>query len=231
MKLKANNPALKELRTIHTKKVFNPFSKDSVLKSASDNNKLGKGETVFTKGKWIGLPLYSLSLEERKTCPSDCKLLANCYGNGMWLGHRFKHGAQLQQKLNQELAYLLGKHKEGIVVRLHVLGDFYSTTYVRYWESKLKQYPNLKIFGYTARLTGDIHNELVRVINSYSSRFKIRFSTNKDYSTNEENIIYAADQHGTPNALYCPEQDGRTKSCLSCGLCFGINKTIAFKLH
>lgn len=230
MILKANNPILKELRTIHPKMVKDPFSY-TVLKPASDNNKLGKGDLYFTKGKWRGMPLFSLTLEERKTCPSDCKRLRDCYANSMSFAHRFKHGIRLQQKLTQELSYLTKKYPQGIVIRLHIAGDFYSVKYVNFWRSALLKYNNLYIFGYTARLNGPIYESLNSLINEIPNRFKIRFSVNRDFDSAYPNTIYTTDQSGSPNALLCPEMTGKTKSCLTCGLCFGINRTIKFNSH
>jgi hypothetical protein len=43
------------------------------------------------------------------------------------------------------------QHPGGFLVRLHVLGDFYSVRYAELWHEALEAYPALHIFGYTAR--------------------------------------------------------------------------------
>ncbi len=45
----------------------------------STNVKLGK---KVTKGIYKGYPIFTLTLEERKTCPRSCKHWNNCYGDG-----------------------------------------------------------------------------------------------------------------------------------------------------
>ena len=228
--LRVDNPAIKEMRTIHPKMVLNPL-KYTILKSAADNSKLGKGHSVFTKSRWKGLPLYSLTLEERKTCPSSCELLRECYGRNMPFSNRFKHGINLQNKLTKELTKLSIKYPNGFVVRLHVLGDFYSVPYVKFWNNALIKFPNLNIFGYTARLDGPIHNEIVNTIKNHKNRFAIRFSDGKAYDKSKALFRYAAQDSSGVKGIICPEQTGKTNSCLTCGLCFQINDTIRFIQH
>ena len=85
--------AVQEKRTLFSKNVFNPLSnKTNILKSGAQNKKLGG---LITKGIWRGLPLYSLTLEERATCPTTCAHFSDCYGNNMRYAHRFQSGGNL----------------------------------------------------------------------------------------------------------------------------------------
>ena len=88
----------------------------SVLKRGSTNKKLG---FKVTSKKWKGKRLYALTLTERETCPTSCHHWVDCYGNNMPFAHRFDT-VGLIDKLEQEIPMLLNKHKEGIVIRLHV---------------------------------------------------------------------------------------------------------------
>lgn len=231
MKLKPSHPALTEARTIHTKKVRQVTPDVVLIKPASDNGKMGKGISVVQKGIWRGMPLFVLTLEERKSCPSDCMRWAECFGNGTPFAHRFEHGPELEAKLAQEIGALAHLYPHGFVVRLHVLGDFYSVQYVGFWFAMLAKYSNLRVYGYTARHGVDpIWTALHRVRIVYGDRFWIRQSRNQSYDRNQPELIYAA-QEGTAYAITCPEQTGKTESCLTCGLCWAVNTTIEFIDH
>jgi len=152
MRLRANHPALEYGVTIHPKTV-KPLADytSRLLKPASGNAKLGAGSNVITKGKWSGMAMYTLTLEERATCSRTCQQWARCFGNNMGFAHRISSDEPelLEMRLNDELEHLSRVHPRGFVVRLHVLGDFYSTDYVDFWADALRAYPALHVFGYT----------------------------------------------------------------------------------
>lgn len=59
-----------------------------MLKRGKQNKKLGDKITIKM---WKGMTMYSLTLEERATCPTDCEQWDNCYGDNMPFAHRFDH--------------------------------------------------------------------------------------------------------------------------------------------
>src|SRR5262245_55070681 len=69
-----NHAAVIGGRTVYPSRVYAP-SRDrdapSVLKSGINHGKIG-GQIL--KGKWRGYPVYMLTLEERATCPTTCRL-------------------------------------------------------------------------------------------------------------------------------------------------------------
>ena len=65
MRLRPTNPALAEARTVFPYRVIPVHEAKKVLYPASGNNKIGKGFFVIAKGKWRGVPIYTLTLEER----------------------------------------------------------------------------------------------------------------------------------------------------------------------
>jgi len=229
MKLKPGHPALTEARTIHAKRVLPPVV-GKILKPVAANSKVGKGKGTIQKGRWRGFPLYSVTLEERATCPSDCVRWDTCYGNGMGFAHRFKAGAELEDAILAELALLSRMYPHGFVVRLHILGDFYSVGYVELWERALRQFPNLNVYGYTARDQGIIADALDRIRILFGNRWMVRVSRNKT-AGQEPSRIYASEAGKVPGAINCPEQTGKTESCLTCGLCWEIDRTISFIDH
>jgi len=199
-----------------------------LFKSGKNNAKLGGN---ITKGAWKGMPIYSLTLTERDTCPQSCKHWDDCYGNNMPFAHRFKAGAELESAIPSELGKIASKHPKGFVIRLHVLGDFYSPEYVKLWADMLILYPMMRIYGYSARTEGPIHTELWLLNIRFSERAKIRFSEAKEYDSMDPFTIYAGDEKSEFDSIVCPEQLNKTASCATCGLCWGIKKSIKFLSH
>lgn len=228
MKLRPENLALSEKRTIHPKKRMEVTGKN-VLKPVSNNQKLGNGSNIITIGEWKGYPMFSLTLEERATCPTYCHHWSDCFGNNMAFAHRFKHGPELEAKIEEEVA-LLAKLHRNFVIRLHILGDFYSVGYVLMWRKLLEKHPGLHVFGYTAHYrTPKITDELIAIRTSkFADRWWVRFSANW---VSDQTIICAAKEDFTGPAVTCPEQTGKVDSCLSCGICWKAKKTVRFLSH
>lgn len=199
-----------------------------VLKSGAYQSKIGAKVLV---GKWMDMPVFCLTLEERATCPSECQLWRGCYGNNMHRAHRFMGGAQLEERLHTEVGRLAKAYPAGFVVRLHILGDFYSVDYVAFWARMLATYKPLHVYGYTARWRRDdpIALALIHLAMGQWERFAMRFS-NAPVDTCSTITIEHAGQK-PDDAIICPVQLGQTESCSTCGLCWGTNKRIAFIRH
>jgi len=220
--------AIKNERTIFTNNVYGSVNYNSNLLKVSNNNKLGK---FVSKGRHKNKYLYSLSLEERKTCPTSCFHWKTCYGNNMPFAHRFRASKNLLVRLHKEIKLLSIKHKEGILIRLHVVGDFYSVAYVKFWKKMLFLYPNISVFGYTARNPfSEIGDEIMKLRNKIWNRFSVRFSNSviAKLTANSEDLLSKKLHLG----LICPEQLNQIKDCASCGLCWNENiDNIIFKTH
>ena len=222
--------AIKENRTLFPKSVFNAMdTKSSILKSGTLNKKLGGFITI---GHWRGLPLYSLTLEERATCPLSCRHFETCFGNNMPFAHRFKAGEELETRLDIELARLNHIHPFGFVIRLHVLGDFYSVDYVKKWDEWLNKFPNMKVYGYTAYSPTDndkkcalIGKELLKTRLTNNRRFQIRLSNGGDteFSANAIEDDF--------KGFTCPEQTNKVDTCAECALCWTTDKNVNFIQH
>ena len=206
------------------KSIKDPFSGVKVLKPGANNKKLG---FKVTAKKWTGKRLYSLTLVERETCPTTCHHWDDCYGNNMPFAHRFKTD-NIDLVLAREIEMLMAKHKKGIVIRLHVLGDFYSVSYVEFWQEMLEKHPKLCIFGYTARKKDNIAARIQGLNNLFSDRCVIRHSGNFEL---DNEWSYAAEESFEGASFDCPEQTGKIKDCASCGLCWITSKTVRFLNH
>lgn len=212
-----------------------------LLISGENNRKLG---ATVEKGAFKGYDIYGLSLEERATCPDDCAVRDICYGNGMQLARRHRIGDPdaFFDKLGAELAVLCLNAEErghGILVRLHVLGDFPSVEYVAFWGDALDEYPNLACYGYTARRTvnwgGDEIGDAVQALKDrYPERFRIRWSAD---NSRPDGAMVIGNIPKTPRiaeGLVCPSQTDATACCATCALCWepaAKNDTIVFIKH
>ncbi len=221
--LSEDHPAAVEGRTRYPASRKSPEDVIRVLKSGKESRKIGDR---IVKGKWAGMPVFTLTLEERATCPRSCKEWLSCYGNKMHWSHRFSPTPLLMQHIARELAQHQKKYPEGFVVRLHVLGDFHSVSYVEQWCEWMFKFPALRIFGYTAHGS---NSDIGRVIRSMEwDRAAIRFSGEE---TKHGAVTVADESHAPKGSIVCPAQTGKTDCCGTCGLCWGVEKLIAFLRH
>lgn len=214
---------VKEARSIFHRRLRKPDR--NALKSGDNQRKLG---AKVTKGHWKGFSIFSLTLEERATGPRDCALWLSCYGNGMNRAARYEHGRPLEREIHEELAILQGKYPRGFIVRLHILGDFYSVAYVEFWRRQLVAFPALHVFGYSARQEGtSIGDAIAHLRRSQWARFAVRTSG----AANGPRTIVIDTPDQASGAIVCPAQTGKTQCCATCGLCWATQKPIAFLRH
>lgn len=224
--LPAFDPAARYGRTIFGRRVVPADGPDRLFKRGHNSRKIGD---VVQKGKWRGLPIFTLTLEERATCPRTCKVWHGCYGNNMNWAERIEHGPDLEARLAREIDDLARRNPTGLVIRLHILGDFYSTGYVALWASALERHPHLRVFGFTARdpLNDHIGVALDALSGAHWDRFAIRFS-GADMPERTAEVCDASDDTA---ATICPAQRGLTDCCATCGLCWQSRRPIAFLRH
>lgn len=227
--LAADHPAVVEGRSYFTKSA-NRNDTGTLLKTGQYQRKIGK---VVTKGRWKGFPIFTLTLEERATCPRSCELWEKCYGNHMPWAVRAKHGVDLMAQLVDELAGLQTKYPKGFLVRLHVLGDYFSVDYVTFWALCLNTFPALHVFGYTARRLDD---EIGRALNALIKRRWDRFAVRSSGGGLPDipKAIVIANERDRGDAVICPAQKSANPdavSCSSCGFCWHSQRAVAFLEH
>ncbi len=218
--LAAHHPALREGRTIYSSTIVSAEAAPRLLVSGHNAAKIGAS---IVKGPWRGLPVYTLTLEERATCPRSCAVWAECYGNAMHLARRHAPGPELEYLLGAELQALAEAHPGGFAVRLHMLGDFYSVRYAARWSVWLRWIPELHLFGFTAREDGDPIGRMVERMNgAHPDRCAIRFSRAAPSGQGWEAVTIWREPEGprVPEGIVCPQQLGRTTTCGTCGLCW-----------
>lgn len=152
-KLKSDHPAIVNGTTVFMNSKLtsmNPLESKCVLKQSS-NDKLGK---KVEKGAWKDFIFLTLTLIERETCPISCPHWFDCYGNNLHRSHRFNTNG-LMEAIERDLEAL--NPKKNYVIRLHVLGDFYSVEYVEFWSRMMNKFSNIRIYGYTAHAVDNSH--------------------------------------------------------------------------
>ncbi len=202
----------------------------NMLKPGSNNKKLGW--TVTTK-KWQGAKLYSLTLEERASCPTTCEQWNNCYGRSMPFAHRFDHKhPDFLTLLADNVRSVCEKHPEGVVIRLHVLGDFFSVDYVRFWTRMMNEHPKLYLFGYTHHKHDTKIGAWVNIMMAvHPKRCVIRYSDEPAMDLSAQ-TIKADGSSPKQRGIICPEQQNKVASCADCSLCWtATTKPILFLEH
>lgn len=223
--LRHNHPALIEGRTLFPSTVVDARHSPRLLVGGENQRKIGKR---VTKGRWKGMPLYTLTLEERATCPRSCLEWSTCYGSNMHFARRHRHGLHLEIILASEIVDLERKHPDGFVVRLHILGDFYSAAYVDLWAILMRHCPKLCIFGFTARAPDSEIGRGIALLNAkYPDRCRIRFSGTADGGFGSLVI----DRHEHSHHVVCPVQTGKADCCAECALCWTMNRPVEFVRH
>lgn len=215
--------------TRYQKRVYPPADLNRVIGLGENNQKLG---SIVTKGRFKGYKIHTLTLEERATCPASCLHWTDCYGNHMNWAKRVDHTAPtFLGRVESEIAALLAARPQGVLLRLHVLGDFYSSDYVDFWREMLDRHPKLAIWGYTAwhSLLDPIGVDIASLVGRYPDRFVIRESDGGWPGMSTVSIKHESEC--PPDAFVCPEQTGKTKSCATCGACWSTTKNVAFLVH
>jgi len=219
--------------TIYKKNVYDLKDYKFKVLKPSKNAKLG---SKVTKGKFKDYKFFTLTLIERETCPKDCFHWSTCYGNNMPFAHRMsaKDEELLKTRLYEDIKSLKGKKA---LIRLHILGDFFSVSYVMFWDMILKDFPNIAIYGYTANNIKSKYEKSRNIASTISflrsihkERFSIRSSNDLDnkFSANSFDIVKPI----KGKSLLCPVQEDKTPNCGACGLCWASNdKQIIFKTH
>ena len=219
--------AMVGLRTLYPHTVVDASAGVAVLKSGRSSPKIGM---VVLKGRWRGMPVYTLTLEERATCPVSRRHLRSCFGNKMQWAVRFNPGDKFERRLVEDVVHLAAKHPGGFVVRVHVLGDFYSVRYVDLWRAMLETVPELRAFGYTARWDDEIGARLRPLVREHWPRFAVRFS-NAPAMGLPVTVSIELPVQRPKGAFVCPEQTNQTESCATCAACWSTRKTVAFLQH
>ncbi len=225
MELPPSHPAMRENRTLFPSTVVTVTrtEPERLLVSGKNNRKLGE---FVEKGKFKGYAFYGLSLEERATCPIDCSVRGICYGSGMQLARRHRIGDAdvFFQRIEEEIKYLLARH-DGLLLRLHVLGDFPDPEYVGFWKDMLAENDKLAIYGYTARRTSrdgrdDIGDAIASLKDEQPERFRIRWSSLTPKADSATVIDFVPSKTKTVEGYACPAQTDATACCATCGLCW-----------
>ena len=217
--------------TIYKNNIFELENYQFKILKPSTNKKLGK---KVLKGKYKDYKFVTLTLVERETCPKDCIHWDDCYGNNMPFAHRFSAEDQnlLQKRIYEDL---LNSSNQLLLIRLHILGDFFNVKYVKFWSIMLNTFKNIAIYGYTANninskiaLSRDIAKEIIKLNRSEDSHIRFSNDLTNSFSANSYDVVKPV----KGESILCPVQEDKTANCGTCGLCWNQkNQSIIFKTH
>ncbi|MEM6586709.1 MAG: hypothetical protein AAF692_13235 [Pseudomonadota bacterium] len=230
--LHPKHPAVTAERPLFQKTVVEAMDSPRLLIDGVNQRKIGRR---VTKGAWAGMPIFTLTLEERATCPRSCEQWLSCYGNNMPFARRHRLNHDLIIALMGELRQKHQRHPDGFVVRAHVLGDFGSPddedlalTYTGMWHVAFQQIPSLRMFSYTAHDPETRIGKSIRAMNIlYPDRCRVRFS-GRDMGGEGAVVIEGL---GDSEHVVCPAQTDQTDCCATCALCWSMDRTIEFLRH
>ena len=232
-----DHPAILQRLPLFEGSVVNADASPRIFISGENNRKIGR---IITKGVWKGMPVYTLTLAERMTCPTECHMYASCYGNAMPFARRHAPGRALEERIPTDLSELQAQHPNGFVVRLHILGDFYSVAYAQIWRDALRANTALRIYGYTA-LGESTDATLLKVLDviesmnaDFADRCFIRCSAPEPIPGGATVIDRLPDGATVEEGVVCPAERDATACCATCGLCWEPafrKKTIVFVKH
>jgi hypothetical protein len=227
--------------TVYTANVVNFAVGDrEPLKPAKDNGKLHSN--VVVRGQFAGYHMYSLTLEERATCSPKCGQLKTCYGNNMPFAKRYNVTPELLAAVDAQLAKLTRKGRR-ILLRLHILGDFFSVEYINFWRSMLIKYPTVSAFGYTHwPIITQQGREVERLVKAMPGRFNIKYSADHakqfpllDLYTLGGTIVVKDWVDAPKGWIKCPAQmaadRGIALGCAECGIACATTSNVAFVEH
>lgn len=239
-----DNPTIEAGRSIfyrhgvHPPRLERPKSNTAyrVLVSAHNNAKIGRD---VRKGKLRGYRIFTLSLEERATCPRSCEHWGNCYGNGMPYARRVDHRDRdaLETAIRADIVDMMAvRGWPGVLVRLHALGDFYDERYADFWGGLVREFPRLVVFGYTAHpVRSPVGQRIAHWRDRLGfERFAVRHS---DGGLRRDCTVSIYDLQAPPGAFICPEQAvgvtaaGKPILCATCALCWTTRRNVAFVNH
>jgi hypothetical protein len=227
-----------------------------VLRHAAENDKLGGDSRQTTilirKGPepFRNTVFFQLSLEEGATCPSTCPYLEQrvkqdgtaskrfwCYGSNMPWARRWQAGDALLMRLRQDLDTLsfrqlrYARYAAGFTVRTHVLGDFYSVEYARFWGEMLALHGGLRVYGYTHWPQGTpVGDTLSALVREFPDRLAIRRSDGEAGDPLPGAVDLGRGEVVPAGVVPCPSQTHGVP-CVDCGLCFNNFTTIGFTRH
>ena len=227
---------------MNVKSVNDGMGKTERAIKASTNAKLGK---IIQKGRLRGAKIYTLTLEERATCPETCAHWSTCFGNNMPFATRYKMDDALIAQVEGDLEFYNAKGKP-FLVRLHILGDFTSLEYVEFWARMLERFEHLNVYGYTARLVGTPIGDALHAM--LSLRFMVRQSgqfAENAFAALSMDDVKTETLVKNKKAFVCPTQIAKrgeyrlakknettiTANCGTCGLCWTTLLSVAFLTH
>lgn len=221
--LAGNHPAVVKGVSLHHHKVQPVTPETEVVSSAVSNSKIGRYMLSPSKHAWA--EIFTVTWEERKTCPRSCTHWTDCYTNNTPLMRRKDYDLAREEEILALMEAQLVTHLERIktpylYVRLHQAGDFPTVRYVEWWSDVLTRYPRIHVFGYTHWPEESPIGRAVQRLNNawWHTRWRI-FQSSSGQPNRGANTFHTAAEAKAAGNMPCPEQVGRVPTCGECQMC------------
>jgi hypothetical protein len=168
--------------------------------------------------------LPSFSLPPGKTCPGMTpfceKYCFACHGWYMMPDVEGANDKRLKASRGKDFVPLLIMELNTIALpafRLHVVGDFYSESYILKWIEIANHFPDIHFFGSTRSWRVP---KLVPAIEEFREQENVYLRASVDLTDNLTPgpawSTWSVHGQGVP----CPHDKGKVKSCYTCGRCW-----------
>lgn len=207
------------------------------------NKKMGQSGSVYRN-------MFVWNLPSVATCPAlSSWCMKHCYNadkrdsvfpvrlwaeNWWWV---IEHPDKLERRISEQL----DTAEAPIGVRLHSSGDFFSASYIQFWEKIVHKHPSVAFWTYTRSWAmPKLRDEIARlrtlpnvsVFASYDSGMPQAprgWPRSLVFDSRSALVSYLK-RRG--KGFICPEQIGAAQSCASCGYCSrDPDKDVLFYLH
>jgi len=178
--------------------------------------------------------IYNFSLPAFKTCPGKtefcsrfCYGVRGCYAQKHTINALENNFNQSQQPdfcnpLKREITSIKCK-----IIRIHVVGDFYSECYINQWINIAKEFPNKTFYAYTRSWRVQSLLEPLNRLRQLDNCF-ISASTDFTHPDLPDSSWRVVSING--DGIPCPHDSNENINCLDCKLCFTGNNNISFKV-
>jgi hypothetical protein len=183
----------------------------------------------------------NFSIPAGSTCPGKSDFCQGCYAQkGFFQTPRLKstYAQNLEVTQGDTFVDAMIGHIQQVtrkvkVFRIHVSGDFYSSTYVRKWIAIVQALPDVQFYAYTRSWRVASIRPTLEELHALPN---IQLFSSMDATIEEPAPkgwrVATIDLDQRYRGMQCLEQIGKMPDCQSCGYCFRKPRgNVVFQLH
>lgn len=194
---------------------------------------IGDGNEKLGKVKTFSLPAKISCPGKTKECEKICYVKYLARFSGVFPAYRKNFDVVRKNRASfvQQMIERIGRSKSKNF-RIHVSGDFFSSSYVWDWIKIAKALPDVRFWTYTRSWKiKKIRDQIYKLKKLPNVQIFASVDTCDKKLPKNWRIAWI-DNDERKNGLVCKEQDKKSESCEECKYCFVGNKNdVIFKKH